>query len=109
MGIINVGPKNSTTPVDFILGPRPAPRRKKCPRTYKESPNGLEILLRTILSLALQTPEGKNGTPSKAASQSTPRRKDEYSRTYTGEWCRSNSRRSCHLHIECTQLTFWPH
>ena len=38
-----------------------------------------------------------------------PRRKDEHRRTHTGVWCESNSRRSYHLHIECTQLTFWSH
>ena len=104
-----MGPKNLATPTHFVLGPRPALRREKCPRTYKESPNGLETLPSTILSSALQTSEGKDGTPSKAASQSAPRRKDEYRRTHIGVWCKSNSRRSCHLHIECTQLTFWPH
>ena len=104
-----VGSKNLATPAHFVLGPRPALRRGKCPRTYNENPNGLEMLPRTILSLAFQNPEGKNGTPSKVASQSAPRRKDEYSKTHTGVWCRGSLRKSCHLHIECAQLTFWLH
>ena len=75
----SVGPKNLATPAHFVLGPRPTPRREKCLRTYNENPNGLEMLPRTILPSAFQNPEGKNGTPSKATSQSAPRRKDEYS------------------------------
>ena len=52
---------------------------------------------RMILSSASQNLEGKNDTPSKAA----PRRKGEYSRTRTGVRCRSSSRKSGHLRIEC--------
>ena len=70
-----VGPKNLTTPARYILGPRPAPRREKRPRTDKESPNGLETLLRTILLSASQIPRGENNTLAKAASQSAPRRR----------------------------------
>ena len=73
--IIVVGPKNLTTPTHFILGPRPVPRREKRPRTDKESPNGLETLLRTILLSASQIPRGENSTLAKAASQSAPRRR----------------------------------
>ena len=60
----------------FVLGLRPALRREKCPRTYDENPNGLEMLPRTILSSAFQNPKGKNGTPSEVASQGVPQRKD---------------------------------
>ena len=44
-----VGPKDLATPAHFISGPRPTPRRKKCPRTNKEGLNCQEMLLRTIL------------------------------------------------------------
>ena len=64
-----------TTLAHFIMSPRPTPRRKKWPRTDKESPNSLEILPRTILLSASQTPGGKNSTPAKAASQSTLKRR----------------------------------
>ena len=37
------------------------------PRTCSESPNGLKMQPRMILSSASQNLEGKNGTPSKAA------------------------------------------
>ena len=50
--IVYVGSKNLVTPTHFILNPRPTPRRKKCPRMNEESPNCLEISLRTILFLA---------------------------------------------------------
>ena len=66
--MIIVGPKNLATPAHFVLGLKPASRREKCPRTYKENPSGLEALPRTILSLAFQTPGGKDNTPAKAAS-----------------------------------------
>ena len=49
---ISVGSKNSTTLAHFIQSPRPMPRRKKCPRMNKESPNCQETSPRTILSSA---------------------------------------------------------
>ena len=45
-------------------GPR---RGEALPMTCNESPNGLEIQSRTILSSAPQNLEGRNGTPSKSA------------------------------------------
>ena len=42
------------------------------PRTCNESPNGLEMQPRTILSSAFRNLEGKNGTPSKAALKALP-------------------------------------
>ena len=62
-----------TTPAHFVLGPRPAPRREKWPRTDKENPNGLEMLPKTILLSASQIPRGENSTLAKAVSQSAPR------------------------------------
>ena len=47
-----MGSKNSTTPTHFIQSSRPTPRRKKCPRMNKESPNCQETSPRTILSSA---------------------------------------------------------
>ena len=94
-----MGLENLATPIHFVLGPKHVPRREKCPRTYDENPNSLEMLLSTILSSTFQNPEWKNGTPSEAASQGVPRRKDEYSRTHTEVWCRSSSRKNCHLRI----------
>ena len=45
-----MGAKNSATPAHFIQSPRLMPRRKKRPKTNKESPNCQETSLRTILS-----------------------------------------------------------
>ena len=47
-----MGLKDLATPAHFISGPRPTPRRKKCPRTNKEGPNCQDTLPRTILFLA---------------------------------------------------------
>ena len=41
-------------------------------RTCSESPNGLEMQPRTILSSTSQNPKGKNDTPSKAAPKALP-------------------------------------
>ena len=51
---VSVGSKNSVAPVHFTQSPRPMPRRKKCPRMNKESPNCQETSPRTILSSASQ-------------------------------------------------------
>ena len=98
-----VGSKNLATPAHFILSPRPTPRKKKCPRTNEESPNCQAAALRTILSSAnwdyrreerhaikgrltehpkekdcpqpTEIIEGKSSMPSKAGSQSIPRKR----------------------------------
>ena len=44
-------------------------------RTNSESPNGLKMQPRTILSSASQNLEGKNDTPSKAAPKALPKEK----------------------------------
>ena len=74
---VTVGSKNLTTLAHFKLSPKPMLRRKNCPRTNEESPNGPETSPRTILFSARPTQilEGKNGTPSTAASQSVPRKR----------------------------------
>ena len=48
------GAKGSRTPAHFISGPRPMPRKKKCPRTNKGNPDCQDILPRTALSSADQ-------------------------------------------------------
>ena len=45
------------------------------PRTGSESPNGLEMQPRMILSSASQGPKRKNDTSSKAASKALPKEK----------------------------------
>ena len=50
-------------------GPR---QGETLPRTCNESPNGLEMWSRTILSSASQNLEGKNSTTSKAAPSALP-------------------------------------
>ena len=45
------------------------------PRTCSESPNGLEMQSRTILSSASQNLEGKNDTSSKAVPKALPEEK----------------------------------
>ena len=62
------GARELGDPGPFYAGPKARVEERKCPRTYDENPNGLEMLPRTILSLASQNPEGKNDTSSKAAS-----------------------------------------
>ena len=42
-------------------------------RTCSESPNGLEMQPRTILSSTSQNPKGKNDTPSKATPKALPK------------------------------------
>ena len=44
-------------------------------KTCSESPNGLKMQPRTILSSASQNLEGKNDTPSKAAPKALPKEK----------------------------------
>ena len=43
------GAKEFGNPAHFISSPKPAPRRKKCPRMNKEGLNYQETLPRTIL------------------------------------------------------------
>ena len=59
--------------------------------------------------LGIPNPKRKERHAVKDSLPERPQKKDKYSRTPMGVWCRSNSRRNCHLRIECIQLTFWPH
>ena len=97
-----MGPKNLTTLAHFILGPRPMPRREKWPRMDKESPNGAE----DNPALGIPNLKRKEQHAGKGNFPKRPQEKDKYSRIPMGVWCRSNSRRNCHLCIRCTQLMF---
>ena len=89
--------------------PKAHVERKKCPRTNEESLNCLETSPRTILFLANPNPRREERHAIEGSLPEHPRKKDKYSRTVRGAWCRSNSRRNCHLRIKCPQLTFRPH
>ena len=51
--------------------------------------------------LCIPKPRRKEQRAIKGSPQSAPRRKGEYSRTRMGVQCRSGSRKSCHIRIEC--------
>ena len=107
--IYTIGSKNLATPVYFMLSPRPTSMRKKCPRTNEESPNCQETSLRTILFSANRDHRREERHAIEGNLPGHPKKKDKYSGSAMGAWWRSNSRRNCHLHIKCPQLTFWPH
>ena len=90
--IYTIGSKNLATPVYFMLSPRPTSMRKKCPRTNEESPNCLETLPRTILFSANSDPRREEWHAIEGNLTEHPKKKDKYSRTAMGAWCRSNSR-----------------
>ena len=66
-------------------------RKSKWPRNTAED----------NLVLGIPKPRKEERHAIKGSPQSAPRRKDEYSRTRMGVQCRSGSRKSCHLRIEC--------
>ena len=73
-----MGSKNLATPAHFILSPRPAPRKKKCPRTNEESPNCQAASSRTILSLANPDYRGEERHAVKGRLAEYPKKKDKY-------------------------------
>ena len=105
----SMGQKNLATPAHFILSSKPMPRKKKYPRTNKESPNCQAVLPRTILSSASRDYGGEEWHATESILAEHPKKKDKYCGSAIGAWGRSNSGRNCHLHIKCPQLTFWPH
>ena len=94
-----MGPKDLATPIHFISSPWPMPRRKKCPRTNKESPNCQDILPRTILSSANRDHGRGKRHATKNSLLERPKGKPKRSGPIIGAWWRNNSRRGCHLHI----------
>ena len=96
-----MGPKDLATPTYFISSPRPTLRRKKCSRTNEESPNGLETSLRMIPFSAIPDPRREERHAIEGSFPERPKKKDKYSKIAMGAWCRSNSRRNCHLRIKC--------
>ena len=104
-----IGSKNLATLTHFILGPRPMPKKKKCPRVNEESPNCQEAPSRTILFSADRDHRREEQHVIKGSLAEHPKKNDKYSGSVIGAWWRSNSRRNYHLRIKCPQLTFWPH
>ena len=105
---IIVGPKDLGTPTHLISSPRPTPRSKKCPRIDRENTDLQIVRSRTIVSLA-----GHNHGREKRHITwgCPPENRERDSRPYglaIGGWWRNNPRRSHHLRIKYTQLTFWP-
>ena len=97
------------TPTHFISSPWPMPRRKKCPRMNKESPNCQDILPRTTPSSANQDHGRGKHHATKGSLLERPKGKHKCSGSAIGVWWRSNSSRGCHLRIKYSQLTSWPH
>ena len=107
--MLTVGPKILKTPAHFISSPMPTPRRKKCPRTNKESPNCQESLSKTILFSANRNHGRRKRHATKGSFPGRPKRKHKCNETVMGEQWKSNSRISYHIHIKYPQLTSWPH
>ena len=97
------------TPTHFISSPWLMPRRKKCPRMNKESPNCQDILPRMTPSSANQDHGRGKRHATKGSLLEHPKGKPKRSRPAIGVWWKSNSRRGCHLRITYPQLTSWPH
>ena len=84
--IIFVGPKDLATPVHFISSPWPIPRRKKCPRKDKESPDCQDILPRITLSSANQDHGRGKRHVTKGSLLEHPKGKPEGSGLTIGAW-----------------------
>ena len=104
-----MGSMDLATPAHFISSPWPIPRRKKCPRTNKESLNCQDVLPRTTLSSANRDRRRVKRHVTKGSRLEHPKRKHKRSGPAIGAWWRSNSRRGCHLRIKYPQLTSWPY
>ena len=76
-----MGSKNLATPAHFILSPRPTPRKKKCSRTNKESPNCQAALPRTILSSVNRDYKREERHAIKGKLTEHPKEKDKYCRS----------------------------
>ena len=107
--IFGVGPKELATPAYFISSPRSMPRKKKCQRMNKESPDRQDMLPRTTLSSANQDHERGRCHATKGSLLERPNGKPKRRGPAVGAWPRSNPRKGCHLHIKYPQLTSWPH
>ena len=94
------GPMDLATPTHFISSPWPMPRRKKCPRTNKESPECQDILPRTTLPSANRDHGRGKRHATKGSLLEHPKGKPKCSGLAIGAWWRSNSRRGCYLHIK---------
>ena len=106
---IIVGPKGLATPAHFISSPCPMPRKKKCPRMNKESPDRQDTLPRTTLSLADQDHERGRCHATKGSLLERPNGKPKHRGPAIGAWWRSNPSKGRHLHMKYPQLTSWPH
>ena len=75
----------------------------------QRKPKGPRNVTEDDPALGIPNPKRREQHTDKGSLLERPQEKDKYNRVSIGVWCRSNPRRNCHLRIECTQLTFWPH
>ena len=107
--IFGVGPKELATPAHFISSPRSMPRKKKCPKMNKESPDCQDMLLRTTLSAVNQDHERGKYHATEGSLLERPNGEYQCRGPPIGAWWRSNPMKSCHICIKYTQLMSWPH
>ena len=79
-----MGSKSLATPAHFILSPRPMPRKKKCPRTNKESLNCEEVSPKTILFSANRDHKREEQHAIKGSLVEHPKKNDKYSGSVMG-------------------------
>ena len=103
------GAKEFDNPGPLYTKPKAHTEEEEMAEDNKESPNSLETLPRTIWFSTILDPRREERHAVKGSLLECLKKKDKYSKTSMGAWCRSNSKRNCHLCIKCPQLTFWPH
>ena len=104
-----VGPKELATLAHFISSPWPMPRKKKCPKMNKESPDRQDMLLRTTLSSANRDHERGKYHATEGSLLEHPNGESQCRGPPIGAWWRSNPMKSCYIYIKYTQLISWPH
>ena len=96
----NVGLKELVTLAHFISKSWSMPRKKKCSRMNKESPDRQDVLPRTTLSPADQDHEKGRCHTTKGSLLEGPNGRPKRRGSAIGAWRRSNPKKGLHLHIK---------
>ena len=103
------GAKEVDNPAPLYTKPKTHAEKGEMAEDEQKKPKWPRNVAEDDPALGIPNPRRKEQHADKGSLLERPQEKDKYSRISMGVWCRSNPRRNCHLRIECTKLTFWPH
>ena len=101
--------KEFDNPGPLYIGPKTRDEERETAEDGQRKPKWPRSVAEDDPALGTPNPKEREQGTDKGNLPECSQEKGKYSRIPIGVWCRCSLRRNYHLHIKCTQLTFWPH